>query len=144
MESFIIRVSTAVFILLSIRALAAPAYGDMPVERFVYDPPLTTPKKGAVWTVGSTQIVKWDLCDHPKHIANYTGQLVLAKSGLLNLEHPLAKKVDILSGEIQVIVPDVPSGHDYSLVLFGDSGNSGPQFTIRPSRGGITHVDDEC
>jgi len=45
----------------------------------------------------------------------------------------LADKFDILLGRITVQVPWVVDGDDYQLVLFGDSGNFSPQFTITGS-----------
>ncbi|KAL1945505.1 hypothetical protein VTO73DRAFT_2356 [Trametes versicolor] len=43
----------------------------------------------------------------------------------------LADGFDILLGRIEVTVPWVFEGDDYSVVLMGDSGNWGQEFTIK-------------
>lgn len=42
----------------------------------------------------------------------------------------LAENFSILLGRIEVTVPWVEDGSDYQIVLFGDSGNFSPTFTI--------------
>ncbi|EIN05326.1 hypothetical protein PUNSTDRAFT_137439 [Punctularia strigosozonata HHB-11173 SS5] len=99
--------------------------------RDVFVPPITAPIAGAVWPVGSQQTVTWDVSDPPEDIANPIGTIVLAKAGLvLDLDDPLATGFSILDGSHVVTVPDVTPGDDYSLVLFGDSGNFSPEFSI--------------
>ncbi|CAL1712673.1 unnamed protein product [Somion occarium] len=80
--------------------------------------------------VGTKQNVTWDTSDAPTQITNPIGRIILSKGGLLDLDNPLADGFDILLGEFEVTVPDVEPADDYAIVLFGDSGNASPQFTI--------------
>jgi len=56
--------------------------------------------------------------------------VVLAKSYRLDYENPLALGFDILDGTVRIQVPEVKPGNDYTIVVFGDSGNHGKTFTI--------------
>ncbi|KAJ6590238.1 hypothetical protein B0H10DRAFT_1645344, partial [Mycena sp. CBHHK59/15] len=98
--------------------------------RDVYTPPVTYPHAGTVWYVGQTHNVTW--CGYhqpPKQITNKIGRIMLRKSGLTT-PVILQENFDILLGRIEVKVPWVEDGTDYQLVLFGDSGNFSPYFTI--------------
>ncbi|KXN86197.1 hypothetical protein AN958_10385 [Leucoagaricus sp. SymC.cos] len=102
-----------------------------PVEkRDVYVPPILTPTAGTVWTAGETQTVTWDTSNPPKQITNRIGMIMLRKGDLIT-PLVLAGNFDILQGKASFKVPTVISGNDYSVVLFGDSGNFSPQFTIK-------------
>ncbi|KAL1722866.1 hypothetical protein EV715DRAFT_246867 [Schizophyllum commune] len=48
----------------------------------------------------------------------------------LQYDNPLAQGFSITLGSYDVTVPDVEERSDYIIVLFGDSGNSSPKFTI--------------
>ncbi|KAH8979315.1 hypothetical protein EDB83DRAFT_2537336 [Lactarius deliciosus] len=74
---------------------------------------------------------------------NFTGQLLLGfmtlegenlDIGELTIRFPLlpTPRSDILlsTGSVQITVPNVSVGSNYIAVLFGDSGNASPQFTI--------------
>lgn len=98
-------------------------------KRDVYVPPITYPTAGVVWNSGEEQTVTWDTSNPPKQITNKIGRVMLRK-GDLSTPLVLAGNFDILKGHIKVKVPQVISGDDYSLVLFGDSGNFSPKFTI--------------
>ncbi|KAI0356410.1 hypothetical protein OH77DRAFT_1400550 [Trametes cingulata] len=111
-------------------ALFAVASALPLVLRDVFVPPVTYPHAGTVWKVGQHHNVTWDTSNAPVNITNKLGRVVLAKGGVLDYEHPLAKDFDILLGRIEVKVPDVKPGHDYTIVLFGDSGNDSHEFTI--------------
>ncbi|KAF7795318.1 hypothetical protein EIP86_006474 [Pleurotus ostreatoroseus] len=120
-------VNTFVLFFLAIAAVVSA----LPVAvRDVYAPPITYPHAGTVWTVGQRHNVTWDTTNPPKQITNSIGQIILAKNGIEDWSAPLAANFSILLGRIEVTVPDVESGTDYSLVLFGDSGNYSPEFTI--------------
>jgi hypothetical protein len=45
--------------------------------RIVWNPPITSPGAGDVWTVGSTQLVTWDTNEVPPYAVNNTGTLLL-------------------------------------------------------------------
>ncbi|KAF9532543.1 hypothetical protein CPB83DRAFT_626976 [Crepidotus variabilis] len=98
----------------------------------VYSPHITSPTAGVVWTSGQTQTVTWDTSDAPAHITNRIGRIVLRK-GATTTPLVLADNFDILDGKAQVTVPNVVAGSDYEVVLFGDSGNISPEFTITGS-----------
>ncbi|KAH9851825.1 hypothetical protein C2E23DRAFT_732395 [Lenzites betulinus] len=115
--------------LLSILAVASA----LPLEqRDDFVPPVTFPHAGTVWFVGQRHNVTWDTSNAPKQITNRQGKIVLAKGGLLDngMPHPLATGFDILLGRTEVTVPNVTPGSDYTIVLFGNSGNDSPEFTI--------------
>ncbi|KAI0697918.1 hypothetical protein BC835DRAFT_1405569 [Cytidiella melzeri] len=115
-----------IFAVLSALVSASPV-----TQRDVFVPPITYPHAGTVWKVGQRHNVTWSLADEPEQITNGLGQIVLAQGGILiGLDNPLADNFDITLGRYEITVPDVPTGSDYSLVLFGDSGNYSPEFTI--------------
>jgi len=97
--------------------------------RDVYVPPITYPHAGAVWKIGSSHNVTWDNSNPPQEITNPDGVIVLRK-GDRTTNTILASDFKVVSGHVMVQVPKVQPGKDYSLVLFGDSGNFSPQFTI--------------
>ncbi|KJA24372.1 hypothetical protein HYPSUDRAFT_200596 [Hypholoma sublateritium FD-334 SS-4] len=44
--------------------------------------------------------------------------------------NPLASGFNLTDGSVQITVPNVPPRDDYLIVLFGDSGNTSPAFSI--------------
>ncbi|KAF8961499.1 hypothetical protein BDZ97DRAFT_1905501 [Flammula alnicola] len=98
-------------------------------SRDVFVPPVTYPHAGTVWTVGQHHNVTWDTSGAPVNITNKIGQIMLRK-GDLTTPLILAANFDILLGRTTVTVPWVLDGNDYQVVLFGDSGNFSPEFTI--------------
>ncbi|KAF8806842.1 hypothetical protein BYT27DRAFT_7101026 [Phlegmacium glaucopus] len=99
-------------------------------SRDVYVPPILYPKQGTVWLVGEHHHVTWDTSNPPAQITNKIGQIFLRK-GDLTTPVILANNFDILLGKIEITVPWVQDGDDYQVVLFGDSGNFSPKFTIK-------------
>ncbi|KAK0188605.1 hypothetical protein F5146DRAFT_1055942 [Armillaria mellea] len=97
------------------------------IPRDVYSPPITSPNATTVWTVNTTQTVTWDASNPPVNISN-RASIWLRKDNLSSLE--LAVDFDLRSGQQDVTVPDVVEADDYIIVLFGDSGNFSPEFTI--------------
>ncbi|KAJ7103865.1 hypothetical protein C8R44DRAFT_715949 [Mycena epipterygia] len=119
-----------VLTLLSAAALTAVQATPLTIEtRDVFTPPVTYPHAGTVWYVGQTHNVTWDTSDHPVNITNKIGRIMLRKDGLTT-PVILQENFSILLGRIEVKVPWVEDGNDYQLVLFGDSGNFSPLFTI--------------
>jgi len=102
----------------------------------VFVPLITDPIAGTVWKVGTQRNVSWDTSNAPRQVTNGEGLVTLAQGGVIfenqpgGLQDPLASGFDILLGQIPVTVPDVPAGNNYQVVLFGDSGNFSPEFTI--------------
>jgi hypothetical protein len=101
-------------------------------RRDVYVPPITYPTASTVWKKGQVHNVTWDVSDPPAQITNKIGRIQLREGGLTT-PLILADGFDILLGSIEVTVPWVITGSDYQLVLFGDSGNFSPEFTIKGS-----------
>ncbi|KAK0203285.1 hypothetical protein DFS33DRAFT_1477466 [Desarmillaria ectypa] len=111
-------------------ALFAGATASAVVRRDIFDPPILSPSTGTTWTVNTTQTVSWDTSNHPNLITNqYNSSIKLTKGGR-QLPIFLADQFDILLGKIDVVVPWVSEGDDYTIILFGDSGNWGERFTI--------------
>ncbi|KAJ7509549.1 hypothetical protein B0H11DRAFT_1960083 [Mycena galericulata] len=100
--------------------------------RDVFTPPVTYPHAGTVWYVGQTHNVTWDTSEAPVNITNKVGMIMLRKDDLTT-PLILQDNFSILLGRIEVKVPWVVDGDDYQLVLFGDSGNFSPLFTINGS-----------
>ncbi|KAI8986245.1 hypothetical protein BD414DRAFT_416500 [Trametes punicea] len=98
-------------------------------KRDVFDPPVLYPHAGTVWYKGQRHNVTWDVSSPPVNITNKVGRIMLRKGGI-STPLILEDGFDILLGRIEVTVPWVLQGDDYSLILFGDSGNVSPQFTI--------------
>ncbi|KAI0654189.1 hypothetical protein C8Q70DRAFT_1029184, partial [Cubamyces menziesii] len=78
-----------------------------------------------------------DMSTRPRQVTNYEGRLVLGYledgdevNEHLDFDHPLAEGFNLTQGQIHVHVPYVDSANDYIVVLFGDSGNRSPRFTI--------------
>jgi hypothetical protein len=75
-----------------------------------------------------THNVTWDITDVPKQISNKFS--VRLRRGGLATPLVLADGFDPRKGSVEVKVPWVVEG-EYQLVLFGDSGNFSPLFTIK-------------
>jgi hypothetical protein len=109
--------------------------GALPVQdmtkRDVFVPKVVYPRAGVVWSVGQRHNVTWDTSNAPTHISN--GASVILRKGELATPLILAKGFDLRSGRVEVTVPWVVPGDDYTLVLFGDSGNFSPTFSIKGS-----------
>ncbi|EMD31385.1 hypothetical protein CERSUDRAFT_89078 [Gelatoporia subvermispora B] len=125
----------------SLLALAAAAVASptafipvAPKEDIVFSPHITGPTAGQLWPVGTNQTVTWDTSSIPAEGQNQTGLLLLGyqenDSENLDISHPLAVGFPISAGEVNITVPNVTMRTDYIVVLFGDSGNVSPQFTI--------------
>ncbi|KAG7088281.1 hypothetical protein E1B28_012294 [Marasmius oreades] len=110
--------------------------GDNLLSRDVYSPRITSPARGTVWMVGYNATITWDTSNPPQHITNAIGEIVLGhlnendSNEHLDLGHPLAEGFDLRSGTVTVKVPEVKPGENYFVVLFGDSGNTSPPFSI--------------
>ncbi|KAI0375233.1 hypothetical protein BV20DRAFT_985676 [Pilatotrama ljubarskyi] len=107
------------------------------LPRDVWSPRIVAPDAGTVWTSGSMVKVSWDTSKRPRHVTNWEGKLVLGHfeygddtNEHIDFEHPLADGFNLTQGHIMVQVPDVVPSNEYIVVLFGDSGNHSPRFTI--------------
>ncbi|KAL5501699.1 hypothetical protein ACEPAH_8959 [Sanghuangporus vaninii] len=137
--------STLTFLIASslpslIHCAPAPAPRDgvktsSPVVNIVYNPLITYPTAGVVWTVGETKTVTWKADEIPEELKNSTGTILLGynedDSENLDIAHPLATGFNLTDGQVNVTVPVKSERSDYIVVLFGDSGNASPEFTIK-------------
>ncbi|KAJ7086256.1 hypothetical protein C8R44DRAFT_533759, partial [Mycena epipterygia] len=94
----------------------------------VFDPPVTFPTAGTVLISKTTQNITWDTSRAPVNISNQA--LLLLRKGDITAPFILAEGFDLRAGTLEITVPWVLNGTDYRLVLFGDSGNFSPVFTI--------------
>ncbi|KAH9043376.1 hypothetical protein EDB85DRAFT_941785 [Lactarius pseudohatsudake] len=120
---------TNIFIVFIVALMSLVAAAPLAV-RDVYVPPITYPHDGTVWTIGSVHNVTWDNSNPPQQITNPNGVIMLRK-GDRTTDIVLASDFKVVTGRVTVKVPNVQPGSNYSLVLFGDSGNFSPQFTIK-------------
>jgi len=121
-------------------ALIAAATSAMATEeasfqkRIVFSPTIVYPTASTQWKVGQKVNVTWDVTQLPKQLKNATGTIRLGhiESGNSNehLANTLADNFLIRTGNVSFTVPDVEKRNDYVVVLFGDSGNHSPKFSI--------------
>lgn len=123
-------ISSLLFAILAFVSLVSGAPIELS-QRDVFVPPVILPNSHSVWKVGTMQTVSWDVSGAPAQITNNKVKIVLVTNGLLDLEHPLADDLDLFSGSHQVQVPtNLKPGKNYQILVFGDSGNTGPFFTV--------------
>ncbi|KAI0737540.1 hypothetical protein C8Q80DRAFT_1211723 [Daedaleopsis nitida] len=123
-NSFII-IATTLLGVVSQAAYATPAVD----KRDLWVPAITYPQLGTVWHSGESQKVTWDISNPPASVSDPTGMITLRKGGIAQ-GITVADGFPLAAGQVEVTVPGVLSGDDYQLVLFGDSGNVSPMFTI--------------
>ncbi|KIL62000.1 hypothetical protein M378DRAFT_13092 [Amanita muscaria Koide BX008] len=117
-------------------AIAAPLVGlQERNELIVWRPSITGPTQDVVWPAGSTQKVTWNTADMPPEKQGSSGLILLGHAGNnsenLDIYHPLAHDFPISQGWVDVtILSDTAPRDDYFVVLFGDSGNTSPSFSI--------------
>ncbi|KAJ4481964.1 hypothetical protein J3R30DRAFT_3286814 [Lentinula aciculospora] len=100
--------------------------------RDVYIPHITAPDTNTTWKCGEIGKVTWDDSRRPENVTNPEGIVVLRKEGLEDTEHPLASGFSTVDSQsVSFKIPGVPTRNDYQIVLFGDSGNFSPVFTIK-------------
>ncbi|PIL31723.1 hypothetical protein GSI_06427 [Ganoderma sinense ZZ0214-1] len=105
-------------------------------RRDVWSPGILSPNANDVWQAGSVVQIRWDTSSPPAQVTNYMGRILLGHeqdpdgNEHLDFEHPLAQGFNLSQGAVNAIVPYVVSSDDYFVVLYGDSGNRSPSFTI--------------
>ncbi|KAJ7720373.1 hypothetical protein DFH07DRAFT_760872, partial [Mycena maculata] len=119
---FTLSLSTSVPLLAAVMGVGAvPAVAP----HDVFAPPVTFPTAGTVWATNSRQNVTWDASGAPARISNEA--LLMLRKNSVAAPHPF----DLRAGTLEITVPYVLAGSDYQLVLFGDSGEFIPVFTIQ-------------
>jgi len=74
---FVPLVYAATVTLLSLRSLVSAVPLVARAGQGAWNPPITTPRAGDVWTAGSSQNVTWDTSKIPPSAENNTGILLL-------------------------------------------------------------------
>lgn len=117
-------------------AMATPvAQPNVLQERTVYSPEITYPTHKTKWEVGKKVHVSWNasgLPDEAKKAKSFIklGHLDKNSAGE-HLNQTLAKGFKLGDGNVKFTLPkDLEPRDDYIVVLFGDSGNASPKFTI--------------
>ncbi|WFD21282.1 hypothetical protein MCAP1_003543 [Malassezia caprae] len=121
-------------------ALVAAATSAMATEeasfqkRIVFSPTIVYPTAGTQWKTGQKVNVTWDVSHLPKQLKHAKGTIRLGhiESGNSNehLANTLADNFLLRTGNVTFTVPKVEQRDDYVVVLFGDSGNHSPKFSI--------------
>ncbi|KAF8625730.1 hypothetical protein AX15_005221 [Amanita polypyramis BW_CC] len=111
--------------------------GNAPHEFTVFNPTITSPAPGDMWKMGKTYNATWNISNIPPEKQNATGLILLGyeedNSENLDIEHPLANNFPLKTGSVPITMPfNIQSRPNYIIVLFGDSGNTSPQFSIIP------------
>ncbi|OSD07524.1 hypothetical protein PYCCODRAFT_1430780 [Trametes coccinea BRFM310] len=101
----------------------------------VFQPTMISPNSSDVWTVGEVRSVRWDndgfdipSDNHGIIVLSYEDPDTGTSTEWYN--QPLASGFSISDEVVNVVVPDVPSGKYYNILLIGDAQNEGPAFTI--------------
>ncbi|KAF7298885.1 hypothetical protein MIND_00836500 [Mycena indigotica] len=118
--------SLCLFFFLSV-ALAIPLN-----RRTVFNPPILIPNETTAWTAGSVETVTWNATGIPEGVPGKL-QLGFLTSESENLSVILAQGFNLTDEKVQITVPNVVTRSNYIIVLFGDSGNRSPEFTIKGS-----------
>ncbi|GAB5585602.1 hypothetical protein Unana1_00502 [Umbelopsis nana] len=115
------------------------------VSAYVYSPKITKPDKTTKWRAGESFTVTCNLFRDPDSAGipipdsvNGTIKLGYLLNGDKYNEHlywDLADKFRLNSGSQRITLPkDLETRSTYIVVLFGDSGNASPEFTIKAAR----------
>ncbi|KAI0662258.1 hypothetical protein C8Q70DRAFT_964044 [Cubamyces menziesii] len=97
-------------------------------------PVILRPDGADVWTVGQVQTIRWS--NAGLDITREQGRVLLGyqdpTDGSLHeyITNPLADGFFLADEVLNIIVPDVPSGPFYWIVLLGNAANWSPMFTI--------------
>ncbi|KAF9069445.1 hypothetical protein BDP27DRAFT_1325357 [Rhodocollybia butyracea] len=95
----------------------------------VWDPTITSPVAGTVWVIGTEVNVTWSTANEPAQVSN-GGKVVLAQNKAEILTLSPSFDLAAADGFFTVTVPVVVPNDNYQIVLFGDSGDFSPSFTI--------------
>ncbi|KAH9890006.1 hypothetical protein C8Q73DRAFT_706302 [Cubamyces lactineus] len=118
--------------------LAAYAWVGCVAQNSIFEPTILSPNGSSVWTVGSVQTVRWD---------NHGTGFATGKTGLVALAYfdptattgnwgndyrgqPLAEGFSIADQVVNIVVPDVPTGNFYYILMLDAANGGSPLFTI--------------
>ncbi|EKM54975.1 uncharacterized protein PHACADRAFT_255233 [Phanerochaete carnosa HHB-10118-sp] len=123
---FTTALATLAFAAASSLVNAAPANE----ARDVWDPKVLFPTTGSVLQSGQAYTVTWDLSQKPAEITNPIGTITL-NFGNFGSPLILARGFELTDGQAEITIPEVYTESDYSITLWGDSGNWSGQFEIQ-------------
>jgi hypothetical protein len=125
---FTLLSSTFVAILAAVSSVSAT-----PVAREILDvwaPTIISPNASTIWTKGQQYNVTWSTSNAPVNISNGAA-VEMGHDGTILTDQVLAKGFDLRQGWVTVTCPsDLPAGANYSIILFGDSGDQSQQFSL--------------
>jgi hypothetical protein len=105
----------------------------------VWVPRIITPNASTIWTEGQQYNVTWDTSDAPANISN--GAAVVFGENNTLTDKVLASGFDLRQGWINVTCPDdVTPGDNYTVILFGDSGDESKPFKIVAAKNALLGV----
>ena len=115
--------------------VAVPQQNGALEARTVYAPKITYPTNKTQWTAGHKVHVAWETEHLPAEAKKTKSFIKLGHvdGNSLNehLNQTLAKNFKLGAGNVSFTLPkDLEAREDYVVVLFGDSGNASPKFTI--------------
>ncbi|KAI0662206.1 hypothetical protein C8Q70DRAFT_633497 [Cubamyces menziesii] len=96
-------------------------------------PPITRPNHEDKWNTGQVQTVTWDSTG--LNVTGVNGTLLLGyvlpnTTRLVWTDQPLAQNVPLADDAVNIILPNVPTGDEYFMILLGDMNNTSPLFAI--------------
>ncbi|KAJ7133806.1 hypothetical protein C8R46DRAFT_1343124 [Mycena filopes] len=121
------RFATVISSLLPLALASTALAGPTPLD--IFDPHVTFPTAGTVFVSNASTTITWDTSNAPINISNRA--LLFLRKGFNTAPFVLAEDFDLRAGKLDITVPNVLADDDYSFVLFGDSGNVSPTFTIQ-------------
>jgi hypothetical protein len=122
------RFTTSLFALVPfIFTSAVNAVGPTPLD--VWVPKMTSPTAGAVLVSKTPETITWDTSNAPPTISNKA--MLMLRHNNITAPFILAQGFDLRAGTLDITVPWVLSDGGYQFVLFGDSGNFSPFFSIQ-------------
>ncbi|ESK90214.1 hypothetical protein Moror_7728 [Moniliophthora roreri MCA 2997] len=110
-------------------AFAVFAAASPPVRRDIWNPKIISPDENTVWVLGTKVNVTWDTSDAPELISG--GSAIQLNKADVPTDLPyLLQGFDLRVGWVEIDVPQVNPGNDYSITLFGSSGNRSKKFGV--------------
>lgn len=105
------------------------------IEAIIVNPRIIIPTNETIWYAGCDADIAWDTLQIVPNVTETHGPIMLGFIVPLSInEHlffTLVPDTDLTTGSAHITVPNVPTRNDYIVVVFGDSGNASPLFTIR-------------
>ncbi|KAI0328878.1 hypothetical protein GY45DRAFT_1254041 [Cubamyces sp. BRFM 1775] len=104
------------------------------LAQLLFDPTILRPGGADVWTVRDVETVRWS--NRGLQLPGQVGQVYLgymdpASGNFVNyFEQPLAINVVLDDKAVNVVVPSLPTGDFYYIILAGENANQSPLFSI--------------